>query len=322
MMPLQSNAIESFRKYIFADGILTPTGTNFDVTVQEQGQFGSSDASQFTLLPDPLNINNLKWKTSSVYDQTVGSKQFADSMFYDFQASVLYAYKQLNIAPSYWHMYECHPRTETPNKDIFGVDGTVTNWASITFQSGVCDEACYGNTASTGRVCRASCSKQTYGGDLLLTQGGSLTADGMKQRLVNFGPVLVFTVTEGNRLYYGWNTTGLLYLYRNQQGQLMQTQEEEITQVMNYIISYQFIDCTKDIKVDTPKEDCPCPDSADKAAYKADPRTEVDGICYVRVQPEPEPVPEPKPIVVAAGSIRTSLAVMAVVMLIPLLLMW
>ncbi|KAA6361132.1 MAG: hypothetical protein EZS28_043341 [Streblomastix strix] len=234
-------------------------------------------------------------------------------MFYDFQASVLYAYKKLNIAPSYWHMYECQPKTEQSGDALFNSDGTVKEWSKITFQSGVCDESCYGKQASINGKCRTTCKKSTYGNDKLIKEGNSLDANQLKQRLVNFGPVLTSSLTEGTRVYYGWNADGFMYMTRDAEGVLKQEQEETLGSFTKYILAYQFIDCQKDLKATTAKEDCPCPETQDKE-YKTDPRTKEGGICAVK-----PPTPVPGPVVVgASGSIRAFWAVIAAVLLLPL----
>ncbi|KAA6403976.1 MAG: hypothetical protein EZS28_000502 [Streblomastix strix] len=344
IVPLQRNDVQKFPIYTIESGnILTDNQTTILVQIKDLNdttlRFQPDIDGNLTIFPD---LNSLNWQISESYDTgfDVGSEQYVNFGFFDFQAAVLYVYKQVNIAPSYWHLYECQPRYDENGTGIFSASGTtVSDWSKITFIPGVVDEVCYGNQRSSQSFdCKTSnttcqfgadtIADHTYGNDLLIAQGSKLDAAGLKLRIANFGPV--YDIANW-RVFYGWDDEDFLYLKRYNGG-FGKGQESNIA-INDYIVAYQPIDCSTEIEETTSAEECQCPEPTD-AAYSTDPRTQLGGICYVEPDdpspddPSPDdplpddPLPDDPLPLDGSGYTRAAWTIIVVVLLLPLLSMW
>ncbi|KAA6380114.1 MAG: hypothetical protein EZS28_024359 [Streblomastix strix] len=314
-------ATEVFQRNIIKNGELTVSG-ELSITVEtgSNAKFGRFNQTSLNLLNTTLKA----WESIDLYYLSQAEEEYYTSGFYDFQAAILYAYNKKNIKPSYWYIRDCAPKKVSGGSDVFDEAGRVSSWEYITFIQGVNDaEVCYGpvSQGTCSYTCPLNNSKSpfqySYGKGILLKASltPGYTADELKQRIANFGPI--FTVesgSTGNPIYYGWDATGLLYLYRDKNGVV---QKEKTTQpggISKAYVAYQPIDCDGTITAQTPLDNCECPPASDPA-YNTDPRPkDKDGNCYAADPP-------PK-VVTASGATRAAWTVIAAVLLLPLLSMW
>ncbi|KAA6364447.1 MAG: hypothetical protein EZS28_040026 [Streblomastix strix] len=313
-------ASEQFHRGIVQDGVLSVSGKDLDVTIETGKKAKYGDPSKPTLNLLPVDLKAHDWINLDDAGLTAGEKQYYEDGFYDFQAAILYAYNKKDIRPSYWYIKDCAPKKASGDTDVFAEAGTVPNWEYISFIRGVNDaDVCYGTEPSEDPdkygKCQYTCPKDeskspfqnSYGKGILLK--GSLSpgykTDELKQRIGTFGPILTIASGEENRIFYGWNETGLLYLVRDKgDGYLKKKVVDAPGGISKAYIAHQAFDCDNSLTKKTKRIDCECPPIEDVKAYKEDTRTATKKFCT------------------ASGATRAAWTVIATVLLLPLLSMW
>ncbi|KAA6402345.1 MAG: hypothetical protein EZS28_002126 [Streblomastix strix] len=250
-------------------------------------RFKADEFGNLDMIKPLDDFSNLNWVNSDVYGtEQMGPMQYVDQMFYDFQASVLYAYNSTNnIKPSYWYIRNCHP-TKSQYGNIFAESGQVPSWEYITFIRGVVPEECYGTEDL--RACPVMCPNSpqetvysTSRGQGIFIKFRTLDPDELKVRLQFFGPVLADSPgVTGPRVYYGFEGENLLYFYR-ENGVLKKDKTNFSGHFARSLFTLRPIDCFSQITSATRRYQCECPPAADSTSFNADPRSQNEyGLCY------------------------------------------